>query len=589
VLLSVLATTPVLQAALPTEVRSELTQMSKELRTVTRLVRGKKIEQARAIVARVSSRVAELDISETERSRTWIAFRRNLDKARHAIPVSFESQIARILTENCTRCHGTERNAAGLRLDTFNGLRAGGRNGPLLQPRNPANSRIMAKLTTNDEAKRMPRNRDRLPDAQLQLIAKWITDGAVFDGQDQSAAVGASAVTPKTQIDVSMADGSETVSFTKDVAPILVTFCLNCHRGNNPRGGFSVVTVTDLLRGGDTGDTVIPGNADDSYLWHLVGLQDPIKMPQGNSLLKRSQARTLKTWINEGARFDGDNSAATLRSIVPSQAESAASRLTSMSDADFWQRRVDQSASIWKQVAPRESATTVETDNFIIHGNVEADRLNDIAKQAEAQIQQLGDRFGSEDTVWRGRLIIFVCRDRFEYTEFNTVLRNRRTPTSAHGHAVLTPQLGDAYITFHDDTSVRDDELNSDQLLNALIAEAWLARDGSPLPSLVRKGFGVNESSATSSYFRQAQSQARRATAGLASPDNLFEDSALSPINMPATGVLFIRFLLTQGKPKFRQFVSSVRTGSTVEQALAATYGQPATAIAKAFLANIAR
>ena len=88
----------------------------------------------------------------------------------------------------------------------------------------------MARLTATEDEARMPRNRDRLSDEQLDLIAKWIDGGAVFDGDDQDAPIGASGQPKKPDVEVTMADGSESVSFTKDVAPIIVTFCLNCHR-----------------------------------------------------------------------------------------------------------------------------------------------------------------------------------------------------------------------------------------------------------------------------------------------------------------------------------------------------------------------
>ena len=152
---------------------------------------------------------------------------------------------------------------------------------------------------------RMPKNAPALEQNQIELIAKWIQEGARFDGEKETDPIGASAKAKKNPVKVEMATGDEKVSFMKDVAPWMLDFCMRCHSGNNPASGFSVVTFEDILRGGDTGEVIVPGKPDDSRLWQLVGLQDPIKMPQGQALLKRKNANDLKTWIEEGAKFDG--------------------------------------------------------------------------------------------------------------------------------------------------------------------------------------------------------------------------------------------------------------------------------------------
>ena len=91
-----------------------------------------------------------------------------------------------------------------------------------------------------------------------------------------------------------------------------------------PRGKFGFTTFEQLLQGGPTGSTIVPGKPDESYIVDLVLRQEPLKMPQGQAELKRSQAVALETWIREGAHFDGKDPKAPLRDIVPTEAQLAA-------------------------------------------------------------------------------------------------------------------------------------------------------------------------------------------------------------------------------------------------------------------------
>ncbi|MCH2201637.1 MAG: hypothetical protein MK102_06690 [Fuerstiella sp.] len=575
--------------ALPRKVRRELSRMTRDARSVSALVRSKKIDEARAIIEDLVRRAEQLNVKDGERDRSWTTYSKQFERARDLLPVSFESDVAPILSASCLSCHGEEDNpAAGLRLDTFSGLRRGSRSGPLLKPRNGAGSLIIRRVANSDNQQRMPRNGDPLTDEQLRIIGKWINDGAIFDGIDEDAPIGSSAKAPPVDIEIVMADGTETVSFSNDVAPILVNFCLRCHRGNSPPGGYSMVTIADILRGGDTGNTIIPGNSNDSYLWKLVGLQDPIKMPQGPALLKRSQAQTIKTWIQEGARFDRDDTTVSLRTIVPTEAEKAAKELASMSDDDFARRRIQQAKSTWKRAAPGENPDNVITENFYVCGNVHKKRLRHLAELAEAQVTRLQNLHNDRETPWRGRLIIFASRDRFEYTEFNTVLRDQRTPRQVDGHVVITPQLATAYVVLHDYGDVRSGSaLTSDQLLNSLVAQAWLVRDGSNLPDWLIQGFGLLESGIEAKSLKRLKPQTIRAATTVKSPADLFGDAAFAPADVPIVGASLIRFLQTPGNAKFQEFLKAASTASSSAEAITSVYRQPAESVARAFLASL--
>ncbi|MCA9060108.1 MAG: hypothetical protein KDA85_16485 [Planctomycetaceae bacterium] len=578
--------------ALPPEVRRELSDLKKEVSEVSSLIRKKQVDEARAILEKVETRLTELMIDEDERDRNFTGLRSALEKARESIPVSFESEIAPIIKASCVQCHGEQQSAANLRLDTYNNMGRGGRSGPLLIPRRPQNSLILARLTTDDAMARMPRGREKLKDTEIGLIARWIEQGAQFDGEDQDAMIGDSLVEKKPPIKVVMADGSETVSFTKDVAPWMINICLNCHSGANPRSGYSIETFEKLLTDGDTGSTVVPGDSRKSYIVDLVLRQDPLKMPAGQAQLKRSQAVALEKWIDEGAHFDGTDPKAPLRSLVPTDAELEVQRLAAMSSEEFSKRRETQAKDTWKRVSGSDEGKTVTTTNLLVHGNAEETRLLEIANWGEAQIKTLTEKYKlpAGEVPWRGRLIVYVGKDRFDYEEFNTVLMDRRTPREVSGHAQVTANFETAYVAMHDvgdEVTARD--LNAQQLLNSLLGRAYISRDGSALPDWLVQGFGLMEAGIEtgSAYAKGIPAEAAKTLSTVTDPAAVFNNGTFAPEEVGAVGFLMVRFLLAgRGVSDFQKFVGELKSSPNVGRAIQQAYGVNAAALGTAFLQN---
>jgi cytochrome c553 len=586
-----LSSPPLAHGTLPPEVRKQLSEIMKELRAVAPMIRRNEIDEAQEVIKQVEDRIAELNIAEDERDRTWSTVKSQLQKARAGIPVSFEAEVAPILKDNCLRCHGEGQGSSNLRMHTFSAMAAGGRNGSLARARAPLQSQIMARVMATNTQVRMPKGRPKLSDADINIIGRWIQQGLKFDGEDRNAPIGDSLVVKKPPVKVVMADGSETISFKNDVAPWMVTICMGCHSGNNPRSGYSMTTFELLLTDGDTGSTIVPGKADDSYICDLVLRQDPVKMPAGQALLKRSQANALEKWINEGAHFDGGDPKAPLRDLVPTPAEIAAAQLASMTDKEFTARRLEQAESNWKRVSPRESAQAVTTENLIVYGSAGNKRLAEIADWGEEQVKVLTERYQlpSGEKPWRGKLIVFVTKDRFDYEEFNSVLMNgRRTPPSVSAHVVITAGADQAYVAMHDvgDVSSADAQSAKD-LLNAQLAEAYLVRDGSNLPDWLRQGFGIMESgmAPNSEFTRNIPARAGQALSTVSSPATLFDDGTFGPAEVGAVGYLLVKYLSSKGgTPKMQQLVQALRTNGNVGRAIQQVYKASAANLGTAFL-----
>ena len=97
------------------------------------------------------------------------------------------------------------------------------------------------------------------------------------------------------------------VNFREDVKPILEASCVKCHARGQSKGGFSLETREQLLKGGDSGAAVVPGKSAESYLVELVAGVDPDNvMPQKGSKLSSGQVGILRKWIDDGLSWDAE-------------------------------------------------------------------------------------------------------------------------------------------------------------------------------------------------------------------------------------------------------------------------------------------
>ena len=109
------------------------------------------------------------------------------------------------------------------------------------------------------------------------------------------------------------------ISFSKQVAPILVKSCQGCHGQSEPKGSYQLYTYELMLKSGDTGsDPIKPGKPDDSELFRLIAHDDKEqRMPKEAEPLPAEQIALIKKWIEEGAKFDGADPKLALNSIIP--------------------------------------------------------------------------------------------------------------------------------------------------------------------------------------------------------------------------------------------------------------------------------
>ncbi|MGC1276181.1 MAG: PSD1 and planctomycete cytochrome C domain-containing protein [Planctomycetaceae bacterium] len=92
----------------------------------------------------------------------------------------FEKEVRPVLAERCLKCHGREKQWAGLRLDSRAALLKGGDSGPAVSLDDLAASEVLLRVTEKDDSLRMPPSEEGGPltTRQIEAIRRWIALGA---------------------------------------------------------------------------------------------------------------------------------------------------------------------------------------------------------------------------------------------------------------------------------------------------------------------------------------------------------------------------------------------------------------------------
>jgi hypothetical protein len=102
----------------------------------------------------------------------------------------YTEQVQPLLAKNCLGCHNAKLKQAGLDLSSRESLLRGSENGPVVVPGNPDASHLY-KAVAHLEQPSMPFKGNKLPDADIALLAKWIKAGVPYDGNSTESAAAA--------------------------------------------------------------------------------------------------------------------------------------------------------------------------------------------------------------------------------------------------------------------------------------------------------------------------------------------------------------------------------------------------------------
>ncbi|HLY73347.1 MAG TPA: PSD1 and planctomycete cytochrome C domain-containing protein [Planctomycetota bacterium] len=103
--------------------------------------------------------------------------------------VDFVRDVQPILREHCVACHGDKKQKGKLRLDSKPLALEGGLSGKAILPGNGKDSRLVTILLEASPDDRMPQKSDPLPRETVDLLRRWIDQGASWP--DSASAAGA--------------------------------------------------------------------------------------------------------------------------------------------------------------------------------------------------------------------------------------------------------------------------------------------------------------------------------------------------------------------------------------------------------------
>ncbi|MDX1951580.1 MAG: PSD1 and planctomycete cytochrome C domain-containing protein [Verrucomicrobiota bacterium] len=92
--------------------------------------------------------------------------------------------------------------------------------------------------------------------------------------------------------------------FETKVRPVLAEHCYQCHseKSEKLKGGLLVDSREGMMKGGDTGASIVPGDPDKSLLIQAVRYTDEaLQMPPKNKKLSSEQIADLEAWVKMGA------------------------------------------------------------------------------------------------------------------------------------------------------------------------------------------------------------------------------------------------------------------------------------------------
>ncbi|MFO1062296.1 MAG: c-type cytochrome domain-containing protein [Pirellulales bacterium] len=487
--------------------------------------------------------------------------------------VSFKTDIAPWLISQCGNCHINNQRGR-FSLATFDDLLKGSAGGKVIFPGGSKGSRLVEVIESGD----MPRGGGKVSDENFAKLKKWIDDGAKFDGPDQAAPLASYAkasgdAAPKDEPMTPKAPtGKETVSFAKDIAPILTENCNGCHiNGRRPSGNFSMQNFTNMIRGGDSGKPILPGKVDESLLIKKLKGQSGQRMPAGRPPLSDEKMKLISTWISEGAVFDGAAPNLGIESVI-NQAWAA-----SASHEELLAKRVERAKGLWKKVLPNVDPLVASNDQLIVLGDVTPDRAQEWLKAADEAAVKVREllRIPAEEKLVKGGVTIFVYKSRYDYAEYGRMNESRTLPNYWMAHWRATPL--DVYIALVDDT-----KLDAKQQTGVLIQQLSGAHVGSlpQVPEWFAEGVARNVAVATADRKDPRLDQWKQsmpAAAALVDKsetllDGKLDDEASGLVGMKLTSVMMDR----KNRKRFDTMLEQMRHGKPFTEACTASFAPPA-------------
>ena len=183
--------------------------------------------------------------------------------------VYFEKDILPLLISNCalSGCHDAITSEKGINYTSYNTTINTGK----VVPGRPDNSKMYIMLSKSGDIMPPPPKAE-LSGTQKALIAKWIAQGAL-------------------NLKCNDCD-TLNISWTKNIEPLISTYCKGCHSGSSPSGNVLLTNYSE-----------VKVQALNGYLYGTTSHSAGFKAmpPYGSSKLDACQVKAIGKWVAMGA------------------------------------------------------------------------------------------------------------------------------------------------------------------------------------------------------------------------------------------------------------------------------------------------
>jgi mono/diheme cytochrome c family protein len=490
------------------------------------------------------------------------------DKSAAVAVVSFTKQIAPVLVAKCGRCH-VNQTRGGVSMASYEALKRGSQTaGEIVSAGKPDGSRIVEVIESGD----MPRGGGKVAADELATLKKWIAEGAKFDGSNPSEPLGRlvpnvmQEETPRLQ--VVAATGRESVQFARDVAPLLVKNCFDCHGPGRQDGGqLSMETFSGLLRGGQSGAAIAPGKPEESLIVKKLTGTAGARMPLRRNPLADSEIAKIEKWIAEGARFDGPDANQSLSFLVD------VVKATMATHEELAKQREGRVREYWRLALPDDEPKVKETPNFFLIGNVSEEVLGKIGQVAETQATAVAKIFRapSDRPMVKGKTTLVIVKDTLDYHEWWRMVEKRNDPPAVRGH--FKYNVVDAYGCIVPPVQT---EYSLTALVTEQIAGIYVGSVSATVPGWFAEGSAqliASRVEPRDSRVRQWNDQLPEALSGGWQPDGFLAGNL--PLEQRKAIAYGFAKALGENMGKYNALLTAIGQGENFDQAFAKAFGAP--------------
>ena len=244
------------------------------------------------------------------------------------------------------------------------------------------------------------------------------------------------------------APGDGSLSFRRDIAPILVANCLGCHSGTGAglrNGKLDMTTFDKLMAGGKRGKDIVGGDPDESTLIKLIKGEEKPKMPPNNAQrgFASEAAEKIEAWVKQGARLDAGVASTDLITKYAASVDDLRRAELSKLTADERDKIAEQAGrERWKKATKVEpEVTSTKGGHFLLLSNLPKERATKLLQAMEAQFNQTNKLLSTGRTPLLNpteRIGLYVFKDTAPFVEFVRGIENQDIEPGEQARAKLT-------------------------------------------------------------------------------------------------------------------------------------------------------